>query len=263
MVEQVNPIPIKSQYGPYYDNEGLSLYLSSSPCVLKFGSPHDLKLVNDPFHPNNPLFSRLETYIKTFFGPNNTPVYVFDDHNMALFGWCEAFLEGRLEAGATLKHYDAHSDNGKPPNKFLEKKDFLRGWWTLAEAATYACSIPCGHFIQPAIHMGLVGNFDWFPDHYRGLPKHRFDRFSQLMYRTVGTAYSLYCYGFSSPPPERKIVDIDLDYFNRMASQETTRETLAVMRTDMLDAGVITVATSPVYIDPQRAVNLAQQLLSE
>ncbi len=217
---------------------------------LKLGNIGDIQL-EDPQNPDSGLVS----YIRLNWGPNNTPVYVFDDHNHALYGWFEAFKEGRIRFGAFLLHIDTHSDT-----KDAEGRLHLAR--SLDEAANYAKRLEIGEFIDPAERSGLVGDYRWV---YRKAGKF-----------TASTLGAEYAYNFSHYyhhiehvathlakkiyDPRDLIVNIDADYFQEEPSENDPRA-IDVMRDAMRKAGVVTIATSPGWIPAQRALSIVQTLL--
>ncbi len=251
---------------PHYDQSGKSLYYSQQVVfqgenqklhgtnrsqILRLGTVADLELE----HPENPD-SGLREYIRTAWGPNNTPVYIFDDHNHALFGWFETFKEGRIRFAATLLHLDAHPDDKAGPGRLD-----LTG--SLEQAAQHIKGLEVGEFIEPAERCGLVGRYQWIFNSTNRFPSRQtipgFTRELLPFYHDIEQV--------SAHLKEKKydprdlIVNIDADFFPSIDEGKDVRA-LAVIRQAMSMAGVITIATSPGYIPAGRAFQLVCDLLA-
>lgn len=96
---------------------------------------------------NGEIFScfGLENFVE--INDENLPkIIVFDNHNHALFFWCEAISQGILKKNFELLHMDQHSDLWE--NNF-EISDFshLEKMW---EFTNFQCNV--GNYILPAIN---------------------------------------------------------------------------------------------------------------
>lgn len=81
---------------------------------------------------------------------NFPEIQVFDNHNHALFFWCEAIQKEIIQPNFELIHIDEHSDLWE--NNF-EISDFsdLRKMW---EFTNFSCNV--GNYIAPALRAGIV-----------------------------------------------------------------------------------------------------------
>lgn len=256
-----------------YDEKGVSLYIpepifAENPFTgphslrrLRLGAVDDLRLINDPDTVKWPQhaerYRRLDEFIRLDWGPNNTSVYVVDHHHFALFGWAEAIKEGKIKPGALLRHYDDHSDAGQVDHvKFMTKKVFKQRKWDLNDILDKVKIIGCWQFIMPAKKMGLIDEFvhiragreTWVQDN---------NEYIQMSMRS-----------YKEKRPRRKIfgseiVDIDVDYFaSAHLNPDDEEADIQTMRADIAAAGVATLATSPGFIDPGRAVELIKRILA-
>lgn len=264
-----------------YSKEGISLYIPESVFAanpltgphslrrLRLGSLDDLRLIDDPEMANWPQhtekYRRLDQFVRFDWGPNNTSVYIVDHHHFALFGWAEAVKEGKIGPGAFLRHFDDHNDAGIAHGlKVMSKRVFGQRKWNLDEVVQYIKVLGCWEFIEPAQRMGLVGNFihikpgvspkvTFDTEHGANLPVTKYTGMSMGYYRS----------NVSSVSWKEKIVGIDLDYFESADLDPDEEEVdIQAMRQDISSAGVVTLATSPGFINPEKAVRLIKRILA-
>ena len=263
-------------YPSGYDSHGNSLYYNdeytarSLTCLrlfrgrrLRFGSDTDLDLVNiaSPDYPDihSPSYA-LKEYIRTSFSESEIPVYIFDDHNHALFAWYEALSEGRIESGSTLYHYDDHSDA-----KLLDNLNDIGG--SLDRFAMFTKSLDFDNFIHPAVDLGLINQFYWmdqlsdlYPKGESYVPR---DKYSLGYFKTSATELDT---KLKTLEIDRKkvIVDVDLDYFEwNFGGKEWEVKNIEFIRNLMARAGVITFAISPGFIEERRSIDLIRRLLKK
>lgn len=272
MVDTIEHAPIIVTQSQLYGSNGLSLNMprvlgENDPGVinssrqLRLGSFDHLQLIADN---DGGRYKRLDNFVRFQWGPRNTTVYIFDHHQFALFGWAEAMMEGKIEPGASLRHWDDH-DDASIANRLevMTKEIFLQRQWDLQQFVRYTQAIGCGSFIEPAQRMGLVDEFihiapgheltiDHIPTDPAGRTSHT--RMSARYYRNNRRPVS---------DPKQTIVDIDLDYF---VSKNLRGMDIAIdidtIRTDMSSAGVVTIATSPGFIQQEQALEFARRILA-
>lgn len=255
-----------------YDNAGVSFYLprpedpvlpmrSHSSRRLKLGNLADLHLTGNP----NKLYNRLEDFIRLNRGNNDTSIYIVDYHQFALYGWAEAFMEGKIELDASLRHFDDHNDAGIAGSlEVMTKQVFQERKWSLQQIVEYVFGLGCWQFIEPAERLGLVGEFIHIaPGHESRMEKRQIDLPRTTQYTRVSMGYYVDNPSSFVLNPRKKIVDIDLDYFvsDDFDPKDEDRD-IQVMRKDIASAGVVTLATSPGFIDQERAVELIKKILS-
>lgn len=261
-----------------YGSNDVSLYIPApvrgNPTVdslrrLRLGSLDDLRLIDDPdlrLHlSKRKINRRLDDFIRFSWGPNGTPVYIVDHHQFVFYGWCEAVREGRIAPGASLRHYDDHSDTGVVSLEVMNRQTFQRKMWSLGKIVEYIKVLGCWQFIDPARRMGLVdefihiapGNIPFIDNGWFG--SRAYPRISMGFYSDEDHAAVFNQGGDKSIG----IVDIDLDYFASRHSYPSDEERdIRTMRRDMAYAGVVTLATSPGFIDPERAIELIKKILT-
>lgn len=162
------------------------------------------------------------------FNWNKTPVFVFDNHNHAFFFWAWARLEGIIKDNNVLVHVDQHKDMRKPESWLArDKLNDLRAVFSYTNNV-----LNVGNFIQPAVRAGLV------------------DRIIMLDHEA----------SFHDDIENVDILDVDIDIFSD--DMRYIDETLKLTRIHALmpKAKVITIATSPFFINQLRAVDYVRKL---
>jgi hypothetical protein len=160
---------------------------------------------------------------------DDVPAIVVDNHNHAFYFWIEAIETGVLEPGATLVHVDQHRDTRVPARPFDRAS-------TLAEAFHYTnFRLNVGNYIQPAREAGIVGDA-LFVTGSDGLDDRR----------------------FAGRP--NTILNLDLDFFAPEMAYidfDRARRFIDAHRTT---ASLVTIATSPFFVDQDRAVAFLRKL---
>lgn len=255
-----------------YDKDGVSFYLpkpedpvlpatSHSSRRLRLGDLTDLQLTGTP----NKLYNRLKDFIRLNRGQNNTSIYIVDHHQFALYGWAEAYMEGKIVSGVGLRHFDNHNDAGVADRlDVMTKQVFQEGKWSLQQIVEYVFGLGCWEFIEPAQRLGLVGELIHIaPGHESRTENRKIDLPRTIQYTRVSMGYYVDNPSSFVLDPKKKIVDIDLDYFvsDDFNPKDEDRD-IQVMREEIASAGVVTLATSPGFIDQERAVKLIKKILS-
>lgn len=157
-------------------------------------------------------------------------VFIFDNHNHAFFFWCAALHNGWMKRGATLVHIDQHKDMREPPENFSITAD---GKVDLAKAFVYTNeTLNVGNFIKPALAAGIFSEAKII------------DSREALEEKIVGDY----------------VLDLDMDVFSdemRYISDE-----LKVKKSQDLirNAPLVTIATSPYFMDQEKAIGLIRKI---
>lgn len=158
------------------------------------------------------------------------PAVVIDNHNHAFYFWFEAFLAGHLRAGATLVHLDQHRDTRTPAGSFSATA-------TLGEAFHYTnFHLDVGNYIVPARQAGLLGD-------------------TLLVTGAEGLADR------SMVGRRNLILNIDLDFFAPEMSYIDFEHVRRFIEAYRPGASLITIATSPFFVDQRRAIGFLRRLL--
>jgi hypothetical protein len=156
------------------------------------------------------------------------PTVVMDNHNHAFYFWHEAWQQGRLQPGATLVHVDQHRDTRVPGQPYSGS--------TLADAFAYTnFHLNVGNYIVPARECGLVADAQF-----------------------VTGASALDDWSFVTRG--NKILNLDLDFFAPEMAIDAGRARQFIAA-HVATASVITIATSPFFIDQARALSLLRSLV--
>lgn len=175
-------------------------------------------------------FFGLETFVSSDW--NGVPVHVFDNHNLALAFWLEAFASGGLPKGFRLVHIDMHSDLW--PN--VHELDLSRSADAKYVEEFVNFKTEVGNYIEPALRSGLVGEMV------------KIEGGSEL----ENALAFLESTGYDPNVPA--VLNLDLDFFapdlDYVPFELKKRAILAFAK----DARLITVATSPCFIDQRLAL---------
>lgn len=156
-------------------------------------------------------------------------VYLFDNHNHAFFFWCKALKEGRFTKGVKLVHIDQHKDTRTPPNYEVDIED-------IEDVKRYTNEVlNVGSFIKPALHHGMFTSLD-----------------------IIDSTYTL----DQEIPKEEFVLDIDLDFFSRDMEYIDFDYKLSKVKEYIELADVITIATSPYFIEQDRAIDVLKKLFN-
>lgn len=180
-----------------------------------------------------------------------TPIYIFDNHNHAFYFWLEGEKDGFLQDGATLIHVDQHKDN-RIPESFLTKEDSNN----LEKVFTYTNTIlNVGNFIPAAEHIGLIKEIIFINSETSLLELAEKIKSGSLNNNPSFPQNS----AFQNHAPNM-ILDIDLDYFAPEFDYIDNKLKVEVLRELVPQASLITVATSPFFIDQALAIKYLHQI---
>lgn len=156
------------------------------------------------------------------------PAVVMDNHNHAFYFWHQALRQGWVAPGATLVHIDQHRDTRVPGQGYAGA--------TLAEAFAYTnFHLNVGNYVVPARDCGLI---------------------AAAQFVTGASALN----DTSLVAHRNKIVNLDLDFF----APEMGVDLPAARRfieAHLDTASLVTIATSPFFIDQSRALAALRALI--
>jgi hypothetical protein len=210
------------------------------PSVIN-GTIDDLKTGNsvafEDFDENGNLKTcvGLKNFIRTIHPTTKKPVIIVDNHNHVFYFWHEARNKRLIKDGATLVHIDKHKDTRKPET-FLTKEE-SRDMKKVFEYTNYVLNV--GNYLPPAIEDGLIGNIISITSE------------SEIKNTSHGariTAHDI-------------IVNIDLDFWAPEMDYIDNKLKNDVTRKLMGKADLITIATSPFFIDQELAIKILYELL--
>jgi hypothetical protein len=185
------------------------------------------------------------------------PIYIFDNHNHVFYAWAEALKMGWFEKGATLVHMDEHFDAAEPvippdpqplirgadqPNHWQIDLDDLENVWKytneILQIATY---------IKPALKLGMFTEcIDYVESKHFEIP--------------IRPPNPLLRGDFL---PSQNVINLDIDVFHADMSHISWEQKIDVLKQYLPQTKVITMATSPYFIDQQKAIQLVRRVLDE
>jgi len=147
------------------------------------------------------------------------PAVVVDNHNFVFYFWAEALEQGLFSPGAILLHVDQHKDSRTPPAPYTGD--------TLSDAFLYTHHVVnVGNYIQPALERG------WFSQVVNVTGEF------ELNQRVEGDF----------------VLNLDLDFFAPELDYISFQKARAFLRDHAQRAKLVTIATSPFFIDQERAI---------
>ena len=181
---------------------------------------------------------------------------VTDDHNHVYTFWWLMMKLGKVSrSGNSLLHVDAHAD-AELTSKYREASGdhFFRGGQELAEVDRYSKDIlGIEGFIAPLVENGFIAVWHWIYNLEqkiaRGMEKatYRYQIHEQTKQDVSTLDYNL--------------LDIDIDVLNGMNQVEA--ETALIFFAQLAQkAKLISIATSPNFIDQEKAIDYAKRLVA-
>ena len=185
------------------------------------------------------------------------PVYVFDNHNHVFYAWMEALKMGWFEKGATLVHMDEHFDAAEPvipsdPRSLERGADQLNHWpidlKDLEKVWRYTNEVlQIATYIKPALKLGMFSEcIDYVESRHFEAP--------------VGTRRGAF---LPEAPEQHVVINLDIDVFHPDMSHISWQQKIEVLQYYLPQAKLITIATSPYFIDQQKAIDLVHRVVDE
>lgn len=159
------------------------------------------------------------------------PTLIVDNHNHVFYFWFEAIAAGWLAPGATLVHVDQHRDTRVPPRP-------LPAGPHLPDVFRYANFVlDVGNYIPPARGAGMVGD---------------------ALFVTGGRALD----DRSRAGRANTILNIDLDFFAPEMGVDFDRARRFI-DDHLASAALVTIATSPFFVDQELALDVLRKLTAD
>ena len=163
-----------------------------------------------------------------YLNVDDKPVFIFDNHNHAFFFWCYAFSNKQFKNTEHLVHVDQHKDMRKP-KEWIDSQDIV----DLDKVFQYTNEVlNVGNFIQPALKAKVF-----------------------LDVQMIDNENS-----FDDPLPEKYVLDIDIDIFSEDMRYIDESMKISRIKEYMKGASLITIATSPYFMDQNRAIDFIKEL---
>lgn len=159
---------------------------------------------------------------------NDKIIYIFDNHNHAFYFWMKSLQENHFNKGCKLVHVDQHKDMREPSNYDVNVLD-------LDDVFRYTNRVlNVGNFIQPALKKEI---------------------FSEAI--IIDSSY-----GFDKTIEGEYVLDIDLDIFSKDMDYIPYDFRLEKIKDLIKNAKVITIATSPYFIEQDYAIKVLKELFN-
>ncbi len=155
------------------------------------------------------------------------PIEIFDNHNHALYFWIEALRNGRVEKGFELIHIDEHSDLWDNEHSLDIEKALLDQNYAW-EFTNFSCNV--GNYIEPMRKTGYI----------------------EKMIR-IENEYQIDIYK-NYTPNKNSILNLDLDIFAPELDHIDEIKKISCIKNFLPKVRYITIATSPFFIDQERAL---------
>jgi hypothetical protein len=168
--------------------------------------------------------------------PTIWPIAIFDNHNHALYFWLEAVRDGILKPGFELIHIDEHSDLWAN-NNTLELTRAIKDEKYAYEFTNFSCNV--GNYIIPALESGLIGNMIRIENEFE-LDNHR-----------------------NYIPSKNSVLNIDLDFFAPELEFIDRQKKISLIQRLLPLVWCITIATSPFFIEPWKAIKALYEIFGE
>lgn len=179
-------------------------------------------------------------WLKNFyeFEYQNTPLYLFDNHNHAFYFWYKSYFNKKISKNALLLHIDEHSD--------LRIPDYIpKNINSLKEAFEYTnFSLNVWNYIIPAIRTWLI--------------KKDFQIRSEEDIRNFLIKKDELFKEFYS----NIILNIDLDFFAPELDYIDYNIKRDIIKECIKYSNIITVSTSPFFIDGKKALDVFMDIFN-
>lgn len=221
--------PVGNNAFSYERRTNKGLYIPSAIDGIFSDIRRGMEVVFEDFDEKNVLRSctGLRNFVRMEW--NGIPMIVFDNHNHALYFWYEARERGIIGMKNTLVHIDEHSDLWENGNDLPSGKPTLE---EISDFTHYSCNV--GNYIQPALREGIAEKMLCIED-------------------TIGMGkYDSY----TKEEQESLILNLDLDFFAPELDYIPFGDKKRIILHFARQAKLITVATSPFFIDQDRAIGM-------
>ena len=168
----------------------------------------------------------LENMVK--FNYKDKDIYIFDNHNHAFYFWINSLNTGMFNKGCKLVHIDQHKDMREPENYDVD----INNIDDVFRYTNYVLNV--GNFIKPALHHNI---------------------FSEAI--IIDSSY-----GFDLNVDGEIVLDIDLDIFSKDMEYISYDLRVSKIKKYINQAKVITIASSPFFIDQDYAIKVLKELFN-
>ena len=162
------------------------------------------------------------------FNYEDKTVYIFDNHNHSFYFWIKSLKEGLFNKGCKLVHIDQHKDMREPENYDVDIENIE----DVFRYTNYVLNV--GNFIKPALYHNI---------------------FSEAV--IIDSTY-----GLEIDVEGEIVLDIDLDIFSKDMEYISFDLRVNKIREYIDRAKVITIASSPFFIEQDYAIKVLKELFN-
>lgn len=175
----------------------------------------------------------LDFFLRTEHSLNGSSLFVFDNHNHAFAFWALARIEGILRKETVIVHVDQHKDTRRSANLF-PAEDLVS---QKAVEHYVNTQLNVGNFLPPALECGLA----------------------QTLFH-IGDDYAIDHFDSEAIREKNVILDLDLDFFAPEMEYIDNKTKIEFIQSIAARADLITVATSPFFIEQRLALMFLTEL---
>lgn len=197
----------------------------------------------------------LRNFVRTTW--QGVPMTIVDNHNHALYFWYEARSRGYFSTPLALVHIDEHSDKRSSHVRLPVNA-------TPQEAFVYTNrDVNVGNFIQPLLENGFFSSYEWVADEagcqrvLRGLEESSFETRKE---KNLSPEVTTKGFSYVTTP---FVLDFDVDFFSPQLDYMDWDLRVRTVRALARRASYITIATSPFFIDQERAIRVIREIFTE
>lgn len=221
--------PLGNNVFSYEERKNKSIYvpklIEGTLCDVKIGEKVVFNEIDDD---GNEIKAKGLENIVEWDTCDGKKVYIFDNHNHAFYFWNDALHQNLFNKGCTLVHVDQHKDTRVPENYDVNTDD-------MDDVFRYTNEVlNVGSFIKPAMEKKI---------------------FSELI--IMDSTYSL-----KENVSGEYVLDIDLDIFSTDMDYIPFADRFDRIQELIKGASVITIATSPYFIEQDKAIKVLKELFS-
>jgi len=180
-------------------------------------------------------FIGLKNFVKLNLG--SKPIYIFDNHNHALFFRYQELFNWNISKWINLIHLDQHTDMNDNTHVIASEAEqsYLED---IFHFVNQKCNV--WNFIHPAINDWLISNIT-----------------------QINTEYKLLNYwNHETMKPWNYILDIDLDFWHPQMWIEQYNKTIQITKNLISQASLVTIATSPYFLDQTLAIKILKDIFN-
>ena len=183
----------------------------------------------------------LENFIEIKW--ENQTIYLIDNHNHALYFRYKEYFDWNIQKWTELIHIDQHTDMND--NKFSIKKTKIENIFNFTNKY---CNV--WNFIKPAVEEWLIWNIVQINTEYSLLN----NKLPPLCWKHER--------GDRGDFLHTEILDIDLDFRAPEMSIAKYQDTINIAKKLIKNSRVVTIATSPYFLDQNLAIKLIKDLFN-